>query len=92
VNRVARQVVFRLDGRRVPEAATVSLVGAFPQEGQRLRPLTLDAEGWWAITLVLRPGEYRYLFMVDGVPWNDPEDDGRVRNEWGSEYSVRIVR
>jgi hypothetical protein len=34
---------------------------------------------------------YSYLFLVDGVPWNDPEEDGRVSSEWGRECSVRLV-
>jgi len=37
------------------------------------------------------PGEYEYLFLVDGMPWNDPLDDGRIANAWGGHYSLRVV-
>ena len=37
------------------------------------------------------PGRAVYLFSVDGVMRNDPEDDGRTPNGRGSEYSVRHV-
>jgi len=33
-----------------------------------------------------------YYFDVDGAYWLDPNDDGRVPNAWGSEYSVRHVK
>jgi len=54
--------------------------------------LTLQPDGWWTISLTLAPGKYPYLFIVDGVPWNDLEDDGRVPCEWGGEYSLRVIR
>jgi len=43
------------------------------------------------ITLYLPPGRTIYCFNVDGAYWLDPDDDGRVPNGWGSEYSVRHV-
>jgi hypothetical protein len=54
--------------------------------------LTLQPDQRWTISITLAPGEYPYLFIVDGVPWNDPEDDGRAPCEWGGEYSVRVVK
>jgi hypothetical protein len=36
-----------------------------------------------------RPG--RLPFSVDGTKWLDPDDDKRLPNDWGSEYSVRDV-
>ena len=32
-----------------------------------------------------------YHFDVDGAVWLDPDDDGRIRNTRGSQYSVRHV-
>jgi hypothetical protein len=40
----------------------------------------------------LPPGRVLYSFWVDGMMWLDPNDEGRVPNAWGSEYSVRYVR
>ncbi len=87
-----RAVTFRLDGRRVPHARRVMLVGSFNRWDSAVHSLVLEPEGWWTVSVMLAPGAYPYLFLVDGVPWNDPEDDGRVPNEWGGEYSIRTVR
>jgi hypothetical protein len=32
-----------------------------------------------------------YLLDVDGECWLDPDDEERMPNSWGSEYSVRYV-
>ena len=85
-------VVFSFDGRRKPAAKSVSLVGSFNRWDTSVHPLSRRPDGSWAISLSLAPGAYPYLFIVDGVPWNDLEDDGRVPSEWGGEYSVRLVR
>lgn len=89
--RGVKQVVFRFDSRRAPRARSVALVGSFNRWDTAVHRLTLGPDQWWTISLTLAPGRYPYLFIVDGVPWNDLEDDGRVPCEWGGEYSVRIV-
>jgi hypothetical protein len=33
-----------------------------------------------------------YCFDVGGAYWLDPNDEGRIPNGWGSEYSVRYIR
>jgi 1,4-alpha-glucan branching enzyme len=86
-----RNVVFRVNGGRIPEARSVTLVGSFNRWDTSVHQLARGSDGWWTISLSLTPGEYRYLFLVDGAPWNDPEDDGRVPCEWGGQYSVRLV-
>lgn len=92
IRRGVKDVVFRFDGRRVPRARSVALVGSFNRWDTAVHPLTLGPHQWWMISLTLAPGRYPYLFIVDGAPWNDPEDDGRAPCEWGGEYSLRIVR
>lgn len=87
-----REVTFKLDGRRIPRARSLALVGSFNRWDSAVHRLLLGADGWWTVSVVLAPGDYPYLFLVDGVPWNDPEDDGRVPNEWGGQFSVRVVR
>ncbi len=86
-----REVEFRFDARRAPKAKWVALVGPFNRWDMAAHRLKLRPDGAWAITLILTPGEYPYLFIVDGVPWNDPLDDRRVPCEWGGAYSVRTV-
>lgn len=91
LNRALRDVEFRLDGQRVPGARSVSLVGSFNRWDSAAEPLRLGPDGWWTTAVLLSPGEYEYLFLVDGTPWNDPLDDGRTRNPWGGHYSLRRV-
>lgn len=88
---VVRDVVFKLDGRHVPDARSVVLVGSFNRWDTSVHHLTQNRDGWWTISLPLAAGEYRYLFVVDGMPWNDPEDDGRTPSDWGRDLSVRLV-
>jgi 1,4-alpha-glucan branching enzyme len=92
LTKTRRTVIFRLDGRRVPRARSVALVGAFNEWNHTVHVMTPDAEGCWTVSVNLAPGSYPYLFLVDGVPWNDLEDDGRVGCEWGGQYSLRVVR
>jgi 1,4-alpha-glucan branching enzyme len=92
IDRALQNVSFRLNSREVPHATSVVLVGSFNRWDSAVHRLALDPGGWWTITLTLGPGEYPYLFLVDGIPWNDPEDDGRTPCEWGGHYSVRVVR
>ncbi|MDR7426068.1 MAG: hypothetical protein QN152_12405 [Armatimonadota bacterium] len=87
-----REVKFRLDGRRVPGARWVAVVGPFNDWDPSTHRLTRQDDGWWSITLTLPQGKYPYLFIADGFPCNDPEDDGRIPCEWGGWYSVRLVR
>jgi 1,4-alpha-glucan branching enzyme len=87
-----RTVTFRFDGRRKASAGSVSLVGPFNRWETAAHWLTRQRDGWWTVSLTLAPGQHPYLFIVDGVPWNDLEDDGRTPCEWGGEYSIRIVR
>ncbi len=87
-----REVTFRLDSRRVPGAKSVALVGSFNRWDTAVHWLMPQPDGWWTISVTLAPGEYPYLFLADGHPVNDPEDDGRVPCEWGESYSLRRVR
>ncbi|HET8999675.1 MAG TPA: isoamylase early set domain-containing protein [bacterium] len=87
-----QEVAFRFDARHAPKAKWVALVGSFNRWDTAAHRMKRGPDGAWRITLTLAPGEYPYLFIVDGVPWNDPLDDRRVPCEWGGQYSVRVVR
>ncbi|HEV2356483.1 MAG TPA: isoamylase early set domain-containing protein [bacterium] len=84
-------VTFRFPARLAPAAGNVSLVGSFNGWDSAAHRMRRAANAEWAITVYLPPGRVVYLFSVDGVMWLDPEDDGRLPNGWGSEYSVRHV-
>lgn len=87
-----RVVTFTLNNRRVAGAKWVALVGPFNRWDNAVHRMALESDGWWRITVTLAPGEYPYLFLVDGHPVNDPTDDGRLPCEWGGQYSLRRVR
>jgi len=87
-----RRVNFRFEGRRAPNAKSIVVVGSFNRWDTSVHRLELGPDRVWGIEVTLAAGEYPYLFIVDGVPWNDPLDDRRVPCEWGGDYSIRIVR
>jgi 1,4-alpha-glucan branching enzyme len=86
-----RRASFRFDGRRAPNARVVALVSSFNHWDPAVHVLRRGPDDWWTIEVWLPPGEYAYQFLVDGVPWNDPLDDGRKANMWGGDYSLRMI-
>lgn len=88
---VAVPVTFRFPKVLVPNARRIVVCGSFNAWESDAHPLRKDVDGDWGITIYLYPSRIIYYFDVDGVPWLDPDDDGRVPNGWGSEYSVRRV-
>lgn len=85
-------VTFRFPSRLAPTAAQVAVVGSFNGWDPTAHPMVRSPEGDWVRTVYLPPGRLVYGFWVDGTLWLDPNDEGRVPNAWGSEYSVRTVR
>jgi len=84
-------VSFRFPGTLVPSARRVSILGPFNGCKPLSHPLAKASEGCWVTTIYFCPGRAVYCFDVDGIIWLDPNDDGRVPNGWGPEYSVRNV-
>jgi 1,4-alpha-glucan branching enzyme len=60
-----RPVRFSLDA---PASARVVVVGDFNDWSRDGAPL-VRRDGEWSVTLRLRPGRYRYAFLVDGGRW-----------------------
>jgi 1,4-alpha-glucan branching enzyme len=86
------RVKFMFPQMLAPRARRVAVISSFNGWDDKAHPLTKTSNGDWSITVFLPPGRVVYCFSVDGVPWLDPGDEGRVANGWGSEYSVRFVR
>jgi 1,4-alpha-glucan branching enzyme len=63
----AREVVFIFDGRRAPNARSIVLVGSFNRWDTSVHRLMRQPDQRWTISLTLAPGEYQYLFILDGV-------------------------
>ncbi len=64
-NTKTRKVTFRYFG----EAREVAVVGGFTMR----KPWPMKDKGkYWETTMVIYPGKYRYLFIVDGKEISDP--------------------
>ena len=74
-----------------PEAQGVSIGGSFNQWNPSSHPLERDKKGIWKIILPLSPGQYEYLFFVDGGWQTDPNCPTCVENPFGTLNCVRIV-
>jgi len=83
----AREVTFRTGSVDWAERAAVA--GEFNDWSTDATPMERNGDHF-EVTLSLPPGEYRYRYFFDGQHWdNDPEADGYVANDYGSEDSVR---
>ncbi|MBF0483269.1 MAG: AAA family ATPase [Candidatus Omnitrophica bacterium] len=76
---------FKVDA---PQAKTVYLTGSFNDwtidENFRMR----RENGSWDIQVPLRPGKYKYQFVVDGVWKADPVNVQQERNSFGDVNSI----
>ena len=84
-------VMFRFPAGLVPGAQRVAVVGPFNGWNRAAHTMSRRAGGDWTVTIYLPPGRVVYLFDVDGEFWLDPDDEQRMPNSWGSEYSIRHV-
>jgi 1,4-alpha-glucan branching enzyme len=84
-------VMFRFPAGLVPGAQRVAVVGPFNGWNHMAHAMSRRAGGDWTMTIYLPPGRLVYLFAVDGEFWLDPDDEERMPNSWGSEYSVRYI-
>lgn len=83
---------FVLDGREVPTAATVSVVGDFNDWDAQAAPMVRES-GAWTITLPMAPGRHVYAFVVDGERWvADPRAPRAPDADFGRPGSVVIVQ
>ena len=70
-------VVFRY---RAPGARSVSVVGDWNGWTPGRHPLRAAKEGLWEETVPLKPGIWRYAFVIDGV-WHAPPDAPRTEDD-----------
>ena len=71
-----------------PEARQVCVAGTFNGWDPTARPLKCDRNGVWRTWMNLPPGEYQYLFVVDGEWRVDPGCKERAKNPYGSDNSA----
>lgn len=83
-----RQVHFEI---LAPEAREVHLAGTFDDWCPTTLPLFRMENGIWIKEVMLAPGDYEYLFVVDGVWKPDPKAPSTKPNPFGGVNSVITV-
>jgi 1,4-alpha-glucan branching enzyme len=69
-----------------PQAAGVQLAGDFSAWAINAIAMRNNGDGWWAATLKLNPGEYRFRYIADGNWFTDFASHGieTCPNGWNS--------
>jgi anti-sigma factor RsiW len=76
-----------------PEAHQVAVAGTFNKWKADANMLTRQENGVWTITIPLKPGEYSYMFIVDGKAWvTDPNAETYNDDGFGNKNAVMRVR
>jgi hypothetical protein len=83
-----RSVEFAL---RTPADSGVALVGDFNDWDPHATPLHHASDDVWSVTVPLRPGRYRYTFIVDGTRWHRDPDAPRALDDFGAPTSVITI-
>ncbi len=75
-----------------PQAKEVLLVGDFNQWNGEEHKMKNKKEGIWKIKIKLTPGTYEYKYVVDGSWQQDPKNDQKCLNSFGTYNSILTVR
>ncbi len=71
-----------------PEAQAVFVTGSFNDWSLNEQYRMNDENGFWKLQLPLKPGIYKYQFIVDGRWLEDPSNPNRERNSFGDINSI----
>jgi 1,4-alpha-glucan branching enzyme len=71
-----------------PEAQTVYLAGSFNDWSIEKHPMKKNNGSPWKKSLLLPPGEHEYKFWVDGHWTEDPQNERRRPNRFGTLNSI----
>jgi hypothetical protein len=85
------QVVTVMMNLYAPQAHHVAVAGTFNKWKVAANVLTKQENGVWTINIPLKPGEYNYMFIVDGKAWvTDPNAEAYHDDGFG--YKNAVVR
>ncbi len=85
-----REVTFRIEDI---DASEISLIGEFNNWDPDATPMTRYEGSVWTVTLILRPGDYPYKFLVDRKrKIVDPKSADREPDGFGGLNSVLHIR
>jgi hypothetical protein len=77
---------------RTSADSTVAVVGDFNDWDPQATPLRAASDSLWSVIVPLRPGRYRYTFVVDGTRWRrDPSAPRALEDDFGTPTSVITV-
>lgn len=77
-----------------PGAHSVTLTGSFNEWSTSSHALARDqSSGVWTVVVPLPPGEYLFMYVVDGIQWISPEvAEDFVDDGFGVKNGVVVVR
>ena len=75
-----------------PSAASVFVTGSFNDWSLDEKCRMANKNGIWSLELALKPGVYKYQFIVDGKWQEDPENKNIERNSFGDINSLVEVK
>ncbi len=76
-----------------PGATQVFLVGSFNGWAKDATPMTIVEGALWSVTVPLNPGEYPFMYVIDGGQWiTPPHAEDFVTDGFGQTNGVVIVR
>lgn len=75
-----------------PGAKTVELTGDFTK-WQKVKMKPIDKTGYFELSMKLKPGEYKYSFVIDGkYTAPDPTVLAKERDDFGNENSILKIK
>ncbi len=77
---------------KAPTAKSVYVTGSFNDWSLDEKCRMIHQDGLWTVALSLKPGTYKYQFIVDGKWQEDPENITTERNSFGDINSLIEVK
>ena len=79
---------------RQPAAHSVAVAGSFNSWSPSAHPMMREGSGpRWTAVVALPPGEYFFMFVVDGTEWvSPPFAEAYVDDGFGAKNGVIVVR
>ena len=75
-----------------PDARTVAVAGSFNEWSTSSHPLVQQQQGGpWMLVVALEPGEYTFMYVVNGSEWVSPLAGDYVDDGFGSKNGVIVV-
>ncbi len=77
---------------KAPDAVSVYVTGSFNDWSLDEKCRMTNTNGEWKLSVPLKPGVYKYQFIVDGKWQRDPENQNTERNSFGDINSLVEVK